>query len=142
MNAHRQSPAGWPHQVDLHNDRGGPTQTLVDAQQHIGEHNPSPGWSEDDQKWHGQSKQPARDEHPLATNTVTESARKEVGSRFDDAEAHNEGEDSYGGSQTEHLLTKQRHDAALESHHTADKGVDDDQQRELLPVGTQTKLND
>jgi hypothetical protein len=40
------------------------------------------------------------------------------------------------------LLTKQRHDAAFESYHTADEGIDDDQERELLPVGAQTKLHD
>src|SRR5207302_2884785 len=103
------TPAGSPHEIELHNDRGGPTQTLVDAQQHIGEDDPTPGRGENNQEWHRQSKQPARDEHPLATNAVTQSTREEVGSRFDDAEAHNEGENGYGGSQTEDLLAKQRH---------------------------------
>ena len=40
-----------------------------------------------------------------------------------------------------YALTKQRHNAALQAHHPTDKGIDNDQERELLPIGTQSKLN-
>jgi len=56
---------------------------------------------------------------------ITESTRKEVGQRFDNTEAHDEGEDRRSGSQAERALPKQRHDAAFKSHHTADESIDD-----------------
>jgi len=141
IDAHGQPTPRRSHQVNLHNDGGGPTQALVDAQQHIGEDHPSPGRSKDDEERHGQPNQPADHQHPLAPDAITESAREEVGSRFHDAEAHDEGKDRRRGNQAEDTLPEQWHDAALKAHHAANKGIDDDQQRELLPVGTQTKLH-
>jgi hypothetical protein len=79
---------------------------------------------------------------PLAANAVTQSTREEIGQRFDDTEAHNEGEDGCGGSQAEYALAEERHNTALKAYHATDKDVDNDQECELLPVGTQAKLND
>jgi len=72
---------------------------------------------------------------PLASDTVAEAAREEIRQRFDHTEAHDEGEHRCRRSQAEDTLPEQRHDAAFESYHPADEGVDDHQQRELLPIG-------
>ena len=138
---HCQSTPGGPYQVDLHNHGGGPAETLVDAQQHVREDHPTPGRSEDDEERNRQPNEPAHHQHPLAPDAITESARKEVGQRFHHTETHDEGENSRGGSQAEDPLPEKWHNAALQSHHATNEGIDDYQQRKLLPVGAQAKLN-
>ena len=56
---------------------------------------------------------------------------------LDDAEADDEGDDERRRSDPEFLRADQRHDGAFDADHAADKGVDQNEQRELPPVGAQ-----
>src|SRR3712207_7273513 len=47
---HRQATSLCSGQVDFHDHGHRPAQPLVDAEQHVGEHDPAPGGGEDDQK--------------------------------------------------------------------------------------------
>ena len=42
VEAHREAAPGGADEVDLHDDRGRPGQSLVDAEQHVGEDDPAP----------------------------------------------------------------------------------------------------
>jgi len=68
----------------------------------------------------------------------------EIGDRLDDAEADDERDHDRGRSDAEFFCADQRDDGPLQADHAADKGVDDNEQRELLPVLAQPKdrLND
>ena len=75
-----------PDQVDLHDDGGGPGQALVDAEQHVGGDDPSPGRGPDQQQRHGKADQPARDEDGFAAEAVGQGAGEVVGGGLGDAE--------------------------------------------------------
>jgi hypothetical protein len=63
----------------------------------------------------------------LASQTVREPARQVVGQRLGQAEDDDEGDDPGPRGEVEVLLGDRRKDAALQPHHRADEGVDDDE---------------
>jgi hypothetical protein len=66
---------------------------------------------------------------------VGELTRQEIGDSFHHTETDDEGRDQRRRREMELLRPDQWHDGALDSHHTADKGIDQNQQGELLPIG-------
>src|SRR5207247_9019498 len=64
---------------------------------------------------------------------------EQVGERFDDAEADQEGKDDSLRDEPEVCLGDEWDDGALEPHHRSDEGIDDDEQRELTPVGAEAE---
>src|SRR5207237_8070894 len=81
------------------------------------------------------------DEERLAADPVGEVPGKQVGERFDDAEADKEGKDDGLRDEPEVRLGDERDDGALEPHHRSDEGIDDDEQRELTPVGAEAETD-
>src|SRR5262249_41707914 len=63
----------------------------------------------------------------------------EIRHRLDESETDDEGNNEGVGGDAELLGADQRHDGPLQADHAADKGIDDDEQRELLPVLPQPK---
>src|SRR5579864_1021531 len=59
VQAHGQAAAGGARQVDLHDHGGGPGQALVDAEQHVGEDDPSPAGPEGQQERDGYPDEPS-----------------------------------------------------------------------------------
>jgi len=124
---------------DLHDHGRGPAQTLVDTEQHIGTHNPAPARRPNDEQWHREPREPAGNEERLAADPVGELPREEVGERFDDAKADKEGKDGGLRHEPKVRLGDEWDDGALEPHHRSDEGIDDDEQRELTPVGAEAE---
>jgi hypothetical protein len=142
VQSHRQATSRRSHQVDLHNDGRGPAEPLVDAEQQVGEDDPAPARSADDEQRDGQpdepaGDEPAGDEHRLAADTIAEAAREEIRQRLNAAKAHDEGEHRGRRAEAELAFAKQWHHAALKPHHRADKGVDEHEQQELPQVRPQ-----
>ena len=131
---HGGAPGPWTHQIDLHDDRGGPGESLVYPQEHVGEEHPGPGRGPDQEKGHRKPEEPPHQEDPLPTEAVGESPGEEVRCRLHQTEGGNEGEDGAPGGKAELLLGQKREDGALQPHHGPDKGVDQDQEPELPPV--------
>ena len=77
----------------------------------------------------------------LAAIAIGELARDQIGDSLNDPEAHDEGNDNRGRCDLELLRADEGDDRPLHSHHAADKGVDENQQRELSPVLSQAKLD-
>src|SRR5207253_5835445 len=84
-------------------------------------------------------REPARDEQRLAAEPVGELPGEQVGERFDDAEADKEGKDDGLRDEPKVCLGDEWDDGALKPHQRSDEGIDDDEQRELTPVGAQAK---
>jgi hypothetical protein len=82
----------------------------------------------------GQPDKPAEDENALAAPRIGELAGNEIGQGFDNAKADDEGYDNRRRGNAEFFRPDQRHDRSLDPNHAADKGVDQDEQRELPPV--------
>ena len=61
--------------------------------------------------------------------------------RLDDAEADDERDDERRRGDAEFLRADERHDRALDPDHAADEGVDQDEQRELPPIGAKPECN-
>ena len=75
----------------------------------------------------------------LAAVDVGKMSRDQIGDGLDDAEADDEGDDDRGRSDVEFFGADQRDDRSLQPDHAADKGVDENQQRELLPILAQAE---
>src|SRR5437867_4815470 len=60
IESHRKASPERAYKIDLHDDRTGPGQTLADAQKHVCDENPVPGWSPHEQKGHRQRNDPSR----------------------------------------------------------------------------------
>jgi hypothetical protein len=65
--------------------------------------------------------------------------RKQIGEGLDHSKADDEGDHESGRSDVEFFRAGQRHNRSLDSHHTADKTVDQNKQCELPPICTQPK---
>src|SRR5579883_3212962 len=141
VEAHGQAAAAGSDQVDLHDDGGGPGQALVDAEQHVREHDPAPRGSVDQQCGHGQCDQPAGDEHGLAPVAVGQGAGEEVGDRLGRAEGGDVGQCRCIGGEVEDIAGEQRQDGAFLTERAADQGIDRDQEGELGEVGAQPEAD-
>ena len=141
VEAHGQAAAGGADHVDLHDHGGGPGETLVHAQQHVGGHDPAPAGRPDQQRRDRQRGQPARDQHRLAAEPVGQGAGEEVRDRLDRAKRQDEREGAGESAQVEHPGGQQRHHRALLPQRPADERVDRDQQGELRQVGAQAEPN-
>src|SRR5438477_436335 len=103
-------------------------QALVDTEQHVGEHDPAPARRPDDEQGHREPGEPDRDEQRLAADPVGELPGEQVGERFDDAKADQEGQDDGLRDEPRVHLGNERDDGALESRHRSDEGIDRDEQ--------------
>src|SRR6516164_5186920 len=77
----------------------------------------------------------------LAAINVGEMSGHQIGESLDHAEADDERENARSSGDFKFLSSNERHHRTLQSHHAADKGVDQNKQGELLPVGAQAKSN-
>ena len=92
VQAHRETAPGGADEVDLHDHRRRPGESLVDAEQHVGEDDPAPRRCPHQQQRHRQADQPARDQDRLAADPIGERPGEEVGGRLDRAEGDDERE--------------------------------------------------
>ena len=141
VEAHREPAACGPDEVDLHDDRRRPGEALVHAEQHVGEHDPAPARSPDQQQRHGKADDPTGDEDGLAADAVGERAREEVGDRLDDTERGDERQRGGERGEVERPYCEQRQHGPFLADHPADEGVDADEQRELREVLAQTQTD-
>src|SRR5882762_3952469 len=65
----------------------------------------------------------------------------EVGKGLHDSEADDERDNNCRRSDPEFLGADQRHDRPLEAHHAADEGIQEHEERELLPVLAQSEAH-
>ena len=126
-------------EIDLHDHRHRPGEALVDAEQRVRRDDPAPARPPADHERHRQADEPAQHQHVLAAIKVGEMSRDEIGDRLDDAEADDEGDDNGGRCDLELFGADQRNHRPLQPHHAADEGIDEDEQRELLPVLAQAQ---
>lgn len=124
----------WTDEVDLHDHGHRPGQPLVDAQQDVGDHDPTPRRRPDQQQRHGDRGQPAGQEYGLASEAVGERAGDVVHCGLGQPEHHDEGQHRGVVGDTERVLGQQRQDRAFLADHAADQHVDGDQQGELRQV--------
>ena len=101
---------------------------MVDAEQDVGEHDPSPGGCPHQQQRDWEADQPAGDQDGFATVAVRQGAGEEVGGRFDDAERGDERERRGERGQAEFVGGEQWQDGAFLADHAADEGVDADEE--------------
>src|SRR5712692_831643 len=141
VQAERESAARPAGEVDLHHDRHRPRETLVYAEEQVREDDHPPALSESDQQGHGQGKQPAGDEQPLAACAVGERTGGEVRQRLGGAEGDDEREDRGVGAETEVLLADERQDAPLEADQRPDERVQANEEGELRRVRPQPEAN-
>ena len=131
-----------PHEVDLHDDRHGPREALVDPEQHVGRDDPPPRGGSMIMNGTGTpTTQPATSTFFLP-DAIRQGARYQVGARLDHPEGDDEREDRRVQHQPELLGADQGDHGALQAYHPAHEGVDQDQQRELPPVLLQTEADD
>jgi hypothetical protein len=136
---HRHAAPLRPREVDLHDDRRRPRQPLADAEQHVGEQDPVPARRPHEQERHGGGGDPARDEHVLAAEAIGEASSEVVRQRLGDAEHDDERQHCGACRELELLLADRGQDAPLHADHRAHERVDDDEQRELAEVLTQSE---
>ena len=79
-------------------------------------------------------------QHALAAPNIRELPRDKIGERLDHAEADDEGEDKCRRGNAEFLRSDKWHDRSLDPDHATDKGVDQDEQCELLPVLPKSRI--
>ena len=139
VEADRQAAALRPDEIDLHDHRHRPGKALADAEQCVGGDDPVPARRPDDHERYRQAEQPAEDQDALAAPFIGKLPGDEVGEGFHHAEADDEGDDQRRRGDAEFLRADQRHDGALDADHAADEGVDQHQQRKLLPVGLEAE---
>ena len=77
----------------------------------------------------------------FATEAVREASGKIIGEGFGNSEDDDESQDGYLGCQVELLHGYGRQDAALHADHCPYKSIDDDQQRKLAEIFTQSEAN-
>src|SRR5829696_7569498 len=127
VEAHGEAPPARPYEVYLHEHRHGLSEALIDPEEHVGRHAPSPRGGQRDHERHRYAHDPTRDEHLLPAHAICQSARYEVGARLDHHEGDDEREDRRLQHQTELLGADQGDHGPLEVHHPADEGVDNHQ---------------
>ena len=139
VEAHGQPAPRRPDQVDLHDHRGRPAQTLVDAQQHVWHDDPAPGRRKYDQQRHGQPDHPPSYQDLLAADSIAHPPGEQVRQRLRHTKGDDERKDGRARGQEKVMFGEQRQHSPLNANHAADEGVDDHQQRELLPVRAQAQ---
>ena len=92
VQAHGEAAPCGADEVDLHDHGRGPRESLVDAEQHVGDDDPAPRRRPHQQQRHRQADQPSRHEHRLAAHPIGKRPGEEVGDGFDRAEGDDEGE--------------------------------------------------
>jgi hypothetical protein len=139
VEADRHATPPRPDEVNLHDHRHRPRETLADSKQRVGGDDPAPAGCPEDHERYWQPEQPTENKNALATPSVRELTGDEIGERLHHPEADDEGNDQRRGGDVEFLHADQRHDGALDADHAADKGVDQHQQRKLPPVGLEAE---
>ena len=124
-------------EIDLHDHRHRPREALIDAEQRVRSDDPAPAWPPANHERHRQADEPAKNQHMLAAVNIGKMPRDQICKGLDDAEAHDEREDGGGRSDLELLGTDQRDHGTLQPHHATDEGINEDEQRKLLPVRAQ-----
>ena len=77
-------------EVDLHQDRGRPCQTLVDPEKHVRRDDPGPVRGQDQQERDGHPDEPAGHENGLPSDAVGQRSRDQVRDRLGQAECDQE----------------------------------------------------
>ena len=131
---HGKAATARPDQVDLHVHGHRPGEPLTDPEEHVRADDPCPRRSVCQHERHRQADDPAGHQHGLAREAVRQQARHEIHAGLDDAEGDDEREDHHLRADVELLSADERNDGALEPHHAADEGVDEDEERELREV--------
>jgi hypothetical protein len=141
VESHREPAPCRADEVDLHDDRRRPAESLVDPEEDVGEDDPFPGRGKHDHKRDRQADEPTGDQDLLAPNPVGEAPGEEVRQRLDETEGDDEGEGNGPRGPPELLLRQERHDRPLQPGHPANEGVDDDEQGELFQVLAQSEAD-
>ena len=134
VHPHGEAASGGADEVDLHDHGRRPGESLVDAEQDVGEDHPSPARCPDQQQRDRYGDDPPGDQHRFAAIAIGQRAGKEVGGRFDGAEGDDERERRRESSQPEFLLGEQREHGAFLADHATDERVDTDEKGELGDV--------
>ena len=111
-----------------------PRQSLTDAQENICADDPGPRGSVREHEGHGQAHDPTCHQDRLPRVPISEQPGYEVDAGFDQTERDEEREDDDFRADPEFFGSDERHDRALEAHHDADEGVDQNQERKLREV--------
>ena len=141
IQAHRQPASLRTDEVNLHDDGRRPGQTLADAEQEIRKQDPVPARRPHEEDGHRDGDQPSGHQHVLATYTVRQSAGAVICDRLRHPEHDDEREHRGTRGEVELLRRDRREDAAFQADHGADKGIHDDEQRELTEVFAETKAH-
>ena len=139
VESHREAAAGGPDEVDLHDDRRRPGESLVDAEQDVGEDDPAPTRCEHQDERDGHGDDPAGDEDGFASDSIREGSGEEVGRGFHGAERDDEGERGGERGDPEHPIREQGKHGAFLTDHPADERVDADEETELAEVCPQSE---
>ena len=137
VEAHGQSTAAGADEVDLHDDGGGPGQSLADAEQDVRGHHHPPSWRPDEQQRDGYGDQPAGHQHRFAAVALGPGAGEVVGQCLREAEGEDVGERGGVRVEPEDVSREQGQDRAFLAEHAAHQGVDRDEQDELGGVGAE-----
>jgi len=138
---HREAAILRSGEIDLHDDRGRPGESLAHAEQRVGGEHPRPRRRPHQQERHRGRNDPAGHQHVLATEAVREPSCEVVRERLGDAEHDDEGEHRRPGRQMKFLLGNRWQDGSLHSHHRTYEGIDHDEQRELRQVFAQAETH-
>jgi hypothetical protein len=100
---------------------------LIDAEQHVGEHDPPPRRCPDDEEGNGETDQPASDQHRLSSISIAERAREEVRRSLHESERDDERKRDGEATESEVFLGEERENRALLTDHAANESVDRDE---------------
>ena len=114
---HRQSPAHRPHEVDLHDDRGRPRESLTHPEQHVGRQYPVPGRAPHEQQRHRYGNAPAHDKYDLASISIGQPPGEVVRDGFHESKNNNEGKDRRLGRKMKLALCQTRKKGPFKAHH-------------------------
>src|SRR5438067_3088862 len=138
---HREPTPRGASEVDFHDHRRRPAETLAESEQRVGREPPAPAGRPDQHERHGHHGEPTGDEHLLTAEAIREAPREIVGARLAHAEDDDEGQHRRSRAKAELGLGHRRQDAALHPDHRADEGVDQHQERKLRSVLAQTEAD-
>ena len=110
-----------------------------DAQQNVGGDDPAPRRRKHDQQRHRQAYDPPRYQDLLTADLIAHLPGEQVRQRLRCTERDDERQDGRARGQQKVMLGQKRQDGPLQANRPADKCIDDDQQGELLPVGTKSQ---
>src|SRR6185369_2749022 len=94
---------------------------------------------QEERNWRGD--EPSADKNELPSEAIRQSSCDVIRQRLGDAEDDDEGENRGLRREVELLFRDRRQEGALQSDHRTDEGVDDDEERELPQVLTDTKTH-